>query len=801
MPLIMIEIEGFPAAKQPIIKAGKEVRVLTNLLKVKEVPDITMYNYVLSIEPEVRRGMVGFMVKNVIENYEDIFKGILVGFDGVRMIVTNKKLKDEVVELVFKIREKEYKVIFELKNTYMLKDILDKSRNDVSSHIQCLELLSRTYQADRFYTEKGKCAERKNQEPVGKGVEIWTGLIQSFKMMNVGICLNVDLSFIPFFEPIELIELVSNLEGRRDLDRMNLPRDLCSNLGRTLKGLKMTTTHRKDKNFTFKLHEITSAPADSIDFETETGKMTVAEYFGKQYGRLKYPNLPCVVVKKGPKFIFFPMEVVKIIPNQKYTKKLSDIQVNNLIKIAAKPPINRFSMIEKKIKELQITENENLKSMGLAFDKDFISSSAKILPPPKVVFANKEITPEKGGWDLRGVSALTPREVKSWVIISLASRRDVPERMLEDGVRDLIRTSKNFGLLLGNNYKIYYVDPRDVSPQTLCIGKVPLALVVLNTRAAGNYAEIKRIAETVEKFTITQCIFKRNVEKLRNPTFASNIALKINAKLGGVNSKVVGGMNLIKNVPTILFGADVSHPGIGESIPATLSAVVASMNNDCTEYATSIKMQPERQDILYNLKDTVREMLIKWRGINKKVPRRIIFYRDGIAESLFHNVFEKEIQAIQEACQSLNKDYKPEINFIIAQKRHSVRFLDDSKAEIVGRRGPTGNVVPGTVVEEICHPKLFEFYLVSHFALQGTARPVLYQILKNDSNLTSLEYQELTHSLSYVYARATKAVSVCSPVYYAHLAAARAKCYTIPDGEKFEMKEPAKLLEDMLYYL
>ncbi|OBT44143.1 hypothetical protein VE00_04788 [Pseudogymnoascus sp. WSF 3629] len=37
--------------------------------------------------------------------------------------------------------------------------------------------------------------------------------------------------------------------------------------------------------------------------------------------------------------------------------------------------------------------------------------------------------------------------------------------------------------------------------------------------------------------------------------------------------------------------------------------------------------------------------------------------------------------------------------------------------------------------------------------------------------------EELTHNICYFFARATNAVSICPPAYYADLACERARCY------------------------
>lgn len=69
--------------------------------------------------------------------------------------------------------------------------------------------------------------------------------------------------------------------------------------------------------------------------------------------------------------------------------------------------------------------------------------------------------------------------------------------------------------------------------------------------------------------------------------------------------------------------------------------------------------------------------------------------------------------------------------------------------------------------------------------LQGTARPAHYYVVvdeifrskhNNNSNSTK-ELMKLTHAISYLYPRATKAVSIVSPAYLADLVCDRGRRY------------------------
>jgi hypothetical protein len=71
----------------------------------------------------------------------------------------------------------------------------------------------------------------------------------------------------------------------------------------------------------------------------------------------------------------------------------------------------------------------------------------------------------------------------------------------------------------------------------------------------------------------------------------------------------------------------------------------------------------------------------------------------------------------------------------------------------------------------------FDFYLQAHAGLQGFVKSTHYTVVYDENNLSADEIQQGTHDTSYLYARATKAVSLIPAAYYADLACERGRCY------------------------
>lgn len=71
----------------------------------------------------------------------------------------------------------------------------------------------------------------------------------------------------------------------------------------------------------------------------------------------------------------------------------------------------------------------------------------------------------------------------------------------------------------------------------------------------------------------------------------------------------------------------------------------------------------------------------------------------------------------------------------------------------------------------------FDFYLQAHAGLQGHVKATHYTVVYDENELSADTIQQGTHTASYLYARATKAVSLIPAAYYADLACERGRCF------------------------
>lgn len=95
---------------------------------------------------------------------------------------------------------------------------------------------------------------------------------------------------------------------------------------------------------------------------------------------------------------------------------------------------------------------------------------------------------------------------------------------------------------------------------------------------------------------------------------------------------------------------------------------------------------------------------------------------------------------------------------IVAEKRHHIRFFPNGAPAA----DKNGNPVPGTVVDcDVTHPYEYDFYLNSHSAIQGTARPTHYHVLLDEEKQPPNQLVKMVYDHSYQYMRATTPVSLC----------------------------------------
>jgi len=674
--------------------------------------------------------------------------------------------------------------------------------------------------------------DSKNKKPLSSGFEIWLGYSLSARPTQGGTHLVVDRAAGAFIAPMPAVERLcvvldrggggggrggagggrggSGGRGARpEMPRLPLQAREFKEANAAFKGIKVRLTHFSGQKRQKLLRGLSKQSAEETYFKDDKGgKLNVVQYFKSQYNiTLKYPKLPCVVSGTADKPIYFPMEVCDVLEQRQ--RLLTDAKATaDMIRATAAPPNERRKAIEDTVKR-DIAHQDAISRVGFGVNisKEMVKVEGRVLQPPVVTYkGGKTLQPKAGAWNLIDHVLLNPpsQALTNWAIVTFdhtvtdGACKDLA-KMIKDGMQKFggMSVSSEASLDRPNRNE----PPENVIHRVANRGAKLIICIMSPFDNKTTYNAVKSAAE-LDIGVQTQCLINKwrlgqdggGKQGGPNHQFIANLVQKINAKLGGRNSKVLPANTPLMQIPTLIFGADVSHAAPGSSA-SSIASVVGSYDQHCGRYISRLSAQASRQEIIEDLEQMAYEIMQSFFKLNggggnpSAKPQRIIFYRDGVSEGQFQAVLSGELPALRRAFARLGDGtYNPPVTYIVAQKRHNTRLFVDDLRDGEGKN----NCVPaGTVVDKsICHPREHDFYLQAHSGIQGTTRPVHYHVLADENSFGADAIQGLTFALSHLYCRCTRSVSLVPPVYYAHLSAARGAQYE----KAKEMSETASVM-------
>ncbi|KAG1837574.1 ribonuclease H-like domain-containing protein [Suillus subalutaceus] len=411
-------------------------------------------------------------------------------------------------------------------------------------------------------------------------------------------------------------------------------------------------------------------------------------------------------------------------------------ETSNMIRFACNPPkVNADAIIERGLPTLGFTPEtlgSPLSGFGIAVDNNMAVIPGRELP--------RLVSATEGGGRLTSTTAvgtlLTSKfhnggAIKSWWVLVV---REKDGRSVFSGADDPILTDlwrgfgekcRNSGISLGSQ------------PVKLAQSLIPRADDPGRQQALDSIQEnpsfilaIKRICDVEVGVHTIHMLTDKVVGKDANKQdqYFSNVALKLNTKLGGINHVLDSdSLKWLTKAKTMVVGMDVTHPGPGsvEGTPS-IAAVVASIDSSFVQFPASLRCQETKKEMITDLTSMMIDRLMFY--AEKNQPCRI----------------------------------DPLLTIIICGKRHHAKFWP-TDSQFADRNGITA------VFD-------FDFYLQAHAGLQGHVKATHYTVVYDENRLGANELQQGTHTASYLYARATKAVSLVPAAYYADLACERGRC-------------------------
>jgi eukaryotic translation initiation factor 2C len=854
-------------------KKGTPIKVKVNSFEVTEISEydkFLKYNIEINpvdkdIEADVKRERSDYgksirrrVLKELGLEMEDWFQGVVYVYDGGSTLYTTGYLgfdkvedvkpvvKTEISLVDFKNLDGEptrYVVIINRLDTVIeltqLKKYIsgeefdweffsDEAFNVLNS------LIHKVGEENEKYIQSGKSSiyDKGNKKKISGGVELWLGWFSTVRPGTGSLFVNVNPTFTTFYQPLNLDEFLFQYFPK--YYREGLPSEFknyeLKKINEIIKGVLVRPQHPEPVQTERRIKKLLTAnEVNYFKYKPRANSdetFPLKKYFKEKYDNQESSGLFVQIMTNDDTSIAWPVEFCKIIEGQRYSnKRLTGRQRGEIILAAKlKPSVNEKETIKGAREVLQLQNDPT--GVGMKVEPNLTEADARLLNPTDVKYAGKIMKPKNGQWNLRDVKFVESGErLEFWHVIIFEQSRWMPKEHATEFIENLAQQCKLQGMNIAKDLPdiqyLQYRGPDSVKqaheeakkrfknlPQMI-IFIIPGEKSPINTEL---YETIKRVMDT-EIGCLSQCISVDSKRNFRNQQFCANLAMKMNLKLGGVNSILPEDKLRLPNGEEVLFlGADVTHPT--NKSGSSICAVVGSLDNEAARFITKYQAQ-ERSGMeeILKIDEMIKEILKEYCDYQRKkrnakkdetisLPPCIIMYRDGVSESQFERVLRWELPKIKEACTRFRQGYEPKIIFAVVGKRHRTRIFPinpQNKKEA----DKNGNCLVGTIMDKkVTHPTLNDFYLLSHYANQGTARPSHYTILYDDIKLTIDEFQGLSNALCYNFQRTTSSVSIPAPTYYAHLTCSRAKMYlTTSKGTTRLLKVNEKLKNYPMYFM
>ncbi|PPD67966.1 hypothetical protein GOBAR_DD35158 [Gossypium barbadense] len=850
-----------PMARRGLGSKGQKITLLTNHFKVNVgSSDGHFFHYCVSLYYEDGRPVDGKGVgRKVIERVQETYGNELAGkdfaYDGEKSLFTvgalpnNKHEFTVVLEDVTSNRNngnaspdvhddsngqdrkrikrpyqsKTFKVEISFAAKIPMQAIQNALRGQESENSQealrVLDIVLRQHAAKQGCLLVRQSFFQNNPDnftDIGGGVLGCRGFHSSFRASQGGLSLNIDVSTTMIIRPGPVVDFLLANQNARDpysLDWTKAKRSLKnlrikvspSNQEYKITGLSEQLC--KDQLFSLKQKSM-----KNDNGEAENLEITVYDYFVNHRNiQLRYSaDLPCINVGKPKRPTYIPLELCSLVSLQRYTKALTTFQRASLVEKSRQKPQERMTVLSSALQRSNYGAEPMLRSCGISISTNFTQVEGRVLPAPRLKVGNGEdFFPRNGRWNFNNKKLVEPTKIERWAVVNFSARCDTNSL-----VRDLIRCGDMKGIRIDPPFDVFQESNqnRRCSPlvrvekmfediQSKLPGAPQFLLCLLPDRKNSDLYGPWKKKNLSEFGIVTQCMAPTRV----NDQYLTNLLLKINAKLGGLNSMLAieqtPSIPVVSKVPTIILGMDVSHGSPGQSDIPSIAAVVSSRQWPLiSRYRASVRTQSPKLEMIDSL----------FKKVSDKEDEGIM--REVLLDFYTSSGKRKPDQIIIFACKFLDESWNPKFVVIVAQKNHHTKFF---------QQGSPDNVPPGTVIDnKICHPKNNDFYLCAHAGMilslllklnqdadgillpcslflvqlrdgvsesqfnqvlnieldqviEGTTRPTHYHVLLDQIGFSADDLQELVHSLSYVYQRSTTAISVVAPICYAHLAAAQ----------------------------
>ncbi|CAF1492555.1 unnamed protein product [Rotaria sp. Silwood1] len=799
IPSAKLVLSSLPGRPAPAQRSGQSESLLTNHFTCEFEKNLPLYQYDVAIEEldslsgewyEVKgRARCALTMQSIVSN-GGFASNVIVWYDEQKCLYSTSQLSSPI--LIHNRNGQSRLNIKSLANQWSTDDIQNyiagKAEEYPYDAVRILETLLKKSLQGRIQVVNNNCYFLDEvAKSVGGGLYERLGFVQSLNLSSRRITLSIQTKLTTFYPEMSLLDFVHIHIGRK-----RVPNEYeCKKLSRILKNCLIVTQQSNWKRV-FEIDQFDKRRPSEITIESGE---TLIEYFKNEKNiQLTQTNYPCVQVylpNEYDKPCHLPLEVCRIQPWQVYDKPLSKAQEAQQPRKYIPKPYERYNAIMNMLRKCDYNSRSNRLCREVGFkidDNQMLSLSARVLTQPQIETGpNSRANVRIGRIPLDG-HLFTPKPLLTLAITYFGNDIEREKDLMRAFTDTLLQAMKNHHVNV--NYQNHTVSPTidqiTAYFHSMNERRCQFVLCVMSGRSEEDLKQLKadiKDCGTIKYGIMTQCALLSKIANNRSLTgYCENLIRKINFKNSGINTKVNLNQALKNKKSTtdsyMFFGADVIHPTNVTRQHPSIAAVVGSCDSLCSTTAVRVCQQFPKEgkcsiETIIGMTDMVEELLDNYCQVNKILPNKIVFYRDGVDDGQFGKVIAHEIPAIIEAFNRIYGDQAnhPKLTFIVVKKRHNTRFFNRNSSTKDVYNMSIGTVIDTTIV----HPYQNNFYLNSHNAFQGVNHPSLYHVLLDEIGFTADELPLLTYHLCFTDPRSSAAEAIPSVVHQADIAALKAR--------------------------
>ncbi|CAF3412997.1 unnamed protein product [Rotaria socialis] len=799
IPSAKLGLSSLPRRPAPAQPSGQSESLLTNHFPCGFEKNLPLYQYDVTIEElgsrsgewyEVKgRARCALLMQTIVSN-GGFGSNVIVWYDEQKCLYSTSQLSSPI--LIHGSDGQSRLNIKSLANQWSTNDIENYIAGRATEYpydaVRILETLLKKSLQGQIQVVNNNCYFLDEvAKPVGGGFYERFGFVQSLNLAARRITLSVQTKLTTFYPEMSLLDFVhTHIGGKRVPNEYEWKK-----LNRALKNCSIVTQQSNWKQV-FQIDQFDKRRPSEI--KIESGE-TLIEYFkNKKNIRLVQTNYPCVQVylpNEYDKPCHLPLEVCRIQAWQVYDKPLSKAQEAQQPRKYIPKPHERYAAIMNMLKKCDYNSRSNRLCREVGFsidDSQMLRLNARVLTQPQIQTGlNSSANVRIGRIPLDG-HLFTPKPLSALSITYFGNDIERDRNSMKVFAETLLQVMKNYHVNV--QYRKHTISPTiDKITEHFHSMNEQNCQFVICVMAGRSEEDLKQLKAdikdcgTIKYGIMTQCVLLSKVATNRSlPGYCENLIRKINFKNSGINTKVNLNQALKNKKSTtdayMFFGADVIHPTNVTRQHPSIAVVVGSCDSLCSTTAVRVCQQFPKEgkcsiETIIGMTDMVEQLLDNYRQLNKILPNKVVFYRDGVDDGQFGKIIAHEIPAIRDAFNRIygDTDNHPKLTLIVVKKRHNTRFFNQNPSTKEVKNMSIGTVIDTTIV----HPYQNNFYLNSHNAFQGVNHPSLYHVLLDEIGFTADELPLLTYHLCFTDPRSSASEAIPSVVHQADIAALKAR--------------------------